>query len=376
MRFAREEEGSEMLEKGKISIRQLTIFVMLYTVGSAILIIPSILASKAKQDAWIAALAGICLGLLVIPVYMALAKRFPKMTFAEYSEVILGKWLGKAAFALFFFYVFIVAVLTLRNIGDFLTTQIMQQTPIQAIHICVMVVVIMGVKLGLEPLARAAELFFPWIILLLIMLFVLLAPQVEMKNMQPVLEEGFFPVLKATISIFTFPFLGTVTFLMIYPSVNRIEKAGRAVFTGMLLGGLVLTIITVLSIAVIGADLAARHSFPSYAIARKINIGDFLERIEAIMAIIWILTIYFRLSIMHYALVLGIAESLRLRTHRFLALPLGVVIVAFSIFTVPNSTYLSNFNKTTLPLFVFTIALLLPLLLLLVAVLRKVNRAE
>jgi spore germination protein KB len=163
---------------------------------------------------------------------------------------------------------------------------------------------------------------------------------------------------------------------MIYPAVNRIEKAGRAVFTGMLLGGLVLTVITVLSISVLGADQAARHNFPSYAIARKINIGHFLERIEAILAIIWILTIYFRLSVMHYALVLGIAESLRLRTHRFLALPLGVVIVAFSIFTVPNSTYLSNFNKTTLPLFVFTIALLLPLLLLLVAVLRKVNRAK
>ncbi|WP_158301925.1 GerAB/ArcD/ProY family transporter [Paenibacillus mesophilus] len=365
-----------MLQKGKITIRQLTIFVMLYTVGSAILIIPSILAAKAKQDAWIAALIGIGLGLLVIPVYMALGKRFPNMTFAEYSEVILGKWLGKATFAIFFFYVFIIAVLTLRNIGDFLTTQIMQQTPIQAIHICVMVVVIMGVKLGLEPLARAAELFFPWVILLLMMLFVLLAPQVEMKNMQPILEEGFFPVLKATISIFTFPFLGTVTFLMILPAVNRIEKAGRALFTGMLLGGLVLTVITVLSITVLGADQVARNSFPSYAIARKINIGNFLERIEAILAIIWILTIYFRLSIMHYALVQGIAVSLRLRSHRFLTIPLGVIIVGFSIFTVPNSTYLATFNKTTLPLFVFTIGLLLPLLLLLVAVLRKVSRAN
>jgi spore germination protein KB len=297
------------------------------------------------------------------------------MTLAEYSEMILGKWLGKAAFALFFIYVFITAVLTLRNIGDFLTTQIMQQTPIQAIHICVMLVVIMGVKLGIEPLARAAELFFPWVILLLIMLVVLLAPQVELKNMQPVLEEGLLPVLKATILTFAFPFLGTVTFLMIYPAVNQIEKAGRAVFTGMLLGGLILTLITVISISVLGPDQVARHSFPSYAIARKINIGHFIERIEAILGIIWILTIYFRLSLMHYVLVLSLAESLRLREHRFLALPLGVVIVAFSIFSVPNITYLSTFNKTTMPLLVFTIALLL-LLLLLVAVLRKVNRAK
>ncbi|MBP1992239.1 GerAB/ArcD/ProY family transporter [Paenibacillus eucommiae] len=360
-----------MLEKGKISVRQFTILVTLYLVGSAILIIPSILASKAKQDAWIAAIAAVCLSLLIIPLYIALGKRFPNMTFAEYSEVILGRWLGKVAIALFLIYVFVSAALTLRNIGDFMTTQIMQDTPIQAVHILFMIVVVMGVKLGLEPLARAAELFFPFIVLLIIILVLLIAPQMKMVNLQPVLDEGFFPVLKATIAFSTFPFLGSVTFLMIFPAVNRIEKAGKALFIGVLLAGVILTVIAVVGISVIGADHAARSSFPSYEIARRINIGDFLERIEAIMAIIWFLTIFFRLSIMHYVLSLGIAQTLRLSQYQVLAIPLGVFIIPFSIFLVPNTTYLSTFNKITLPVFIFTIALLLPLLLLIVAVFRK-----
>jgi spore germination protein KB len=365
-----------MLEKGKISIRQFTILVTLYMVGSAILIIPSILASKAKQDAWIAAIAAVCLGLLVIPLYIALGKRFSNMTIAEYSEVILGRWLGKTAFALFFIYVFISAALTLRNIGDFMTTQILEDTPIYAVHILFMIVVVMGVKLGLEPLARAAELFFPWIVLLIIVLVLLLTPQMKMVNMQPVLVEGFFPVLKATIPFSTFPFLGAVTFLMIYPTVNRIEKAGKALFVGVLLGGVILTVIAVVCIAVIGPDQAARHVFPSYEMARRINIGDFLERFEAIMAIIWILTIYFRMTIMHYVLALGIAQTLRIREYQVLAIPLGVILVVFSIFIVPNSTYLSTFNQITLPIFIFTIALLLPLILLIVAIFRKKKKIE
>lgn len=41
--------------QGKISARQLMILTTLYTVGSAILIIPSGMAFVAKQDAWLAA---------------------------------------------------------------------------------------------------------------------------------------------------------------------------------------------------------------------------------------------------------------------------------------------------------------------------------
>lgn len=42
-----------MLEKGKIGSRQLMILVILYTLGDSILVIPSIVASEAEQDAWI-----------------------------------------------------------------------------------------------------------------------------------------------------------------------------------------------------------------------------------------------------------------------------------------------------------------------------------
>ncbi|WP_135550079.1 GerAB/ArcD/ProY family transporter [Paenibacillus cymbidii] len=362
-----------MLEKGKISIRQFTIAVILYIVGSAILIVPAILASKAKQDAWIAAIMAVCISLLVIPLYNALGKRFPNMTLAEYSEVIMGRWLGKAIFLSFLTFPFFIATLTLRNIGDFLTTQIMRETPIQAIHIIVMAIVVMSVKLGLETLARAGELFFPWIMLLVIVMVLLVTPQIKVTNLQPVLEEGFLPLVKAAIPFISFPFLGSIIFLMISPSVNRPMKAGKALFSGVLLGGILLTAMTVLAIVVIGPGGTARESFPSYEIARRISIGGFLERIEVVMAVIWFLTIFFRLTVLLYVLVLGVAQTFRFREYQFLAIPLGVVTILFSIFEIPNNTYLITFNQTVWPLYAPTFGLLLPLLLYIVAVLRNAS---
>jgi len=365
-----------MLEHGKIASRQFTFLATLYMIGSSILISPSILASEAKRDAWIAAALTVVCGLLVVPLYIALGSRFPSMTFAEYSEKLLGKWLGKTVSLLFLAGLpFMIATLTLRNIGDFLTTQVIPETPIQAIHIMIIAVVIMGVRLGLEPLARAAELFFPWIVLLFIILVICVAPQIKFENILPVLEKGMKPVLQGIIPFFSFPFLEPVIFLMIFPYVNRKERVGKALFKAVLIGGIMLTVITLLAILVLGPDFTTRTMFPSYTLAKKINIGRFLTRVEVIVAVIWFITIYFRLSILLYITALGVAQSLNLKDYRLFTFPLGMILIVLSLLTVPNSSYLMEFNRMIWPVYVPTFGLVLPLLLLSTAILRN-KRAQ
>jgi len=360
-----------MLEKGKIAARQFAILATLYIVGSAILLFPTMLASKAKQDAWLSAIVAVCIGLLAVSLYVALGKRFPNKTFAEYSELIVGKWLGKAATLSFLLFAVFIATVSLRNIGAFLTDQILTETPIEVIYIMVMAVVAMGVRLGLETFSRAAELFFPWITMLFITLVLLAVPQMKMVHLQPVLEWGGLPILQAAIPSIHFPFVESAVLLMIYPFVNKSRKSGKAFLTGVLLGGIMLTVITLLCIAVLGPVLTAENRYPSYIIAKTINIGNFLQRIEAIMAIIWFLTIYFKLCVLLYAMSLGISQTFRCREYRFLTIPLAGVIIPFTIIEIPNSTYLLQFNQTIMPFYTFTFGLLLPLLLYAVALVRR-----
>lgn len=113
--------------QGKISARQLMILTTLYTVGSAILIIPSGMAFVAKQDAWIAALAGVGGGPLILYLYIKITSLYPQMTLIEIMESLLGKWLGKAVGLLFFTTIFIISSIYPSyelakkiNIGNFL----------------------------------------------------------------------------------------------------------------------------------------------------------------------------------------------------------------------------------------------------------------
>lgn len=146
--------------KSIIGIRQFTILVILFTVGSSILITPSGLAAEAKQDAWIAAILSVCIGLLTLFLYQALVRQFPNQTLVEMCEAIFGIWIGKIVSLLYFCFFFLLAALVLRNIGDFVVTQVLPDTPLQFILMIFLLVVIMASRHGIETIARTGEIFF------------------------------------------------------------------------------------------------------------------------------------------------------------------------------------------------------------------------
>ncbi|MFF2587110.1 endospore germination permease [Peribacillus butanolivorans] len=361
-----------MLEKGKIGSRQLTILVILYTIGDSILVIPSIVASEAKQNGWVSGIFSVAIApLLVVFLYDALRKCYPDLTLVEYSQKILGKWLGIAISLLFISYFFITTATYLREIGDFMTSQIMPDTPIQVIMFLFMSIVLMSARLGLEPLARSAEILFPFVVILLSSLMILLLPEIKFQNLQPVWEGGLKPVIRGSIPFIVFPFMEPVAVLMILPFVSQKDRIRKSLFVGQLLAGSVLIIITMLAILVLGVDLTAKEIYPSYKLAQKINIANFLTRLEAILAIIWFITIFIRFSLSFYVTVLGLAQTLKLQDYRPLVLPFGMILIVFTLIIAPNTVYYSNFILDIWPFYAMTFGFLLPLLLLTIAKVHK-----
>jgi spore germination protein KB len=359
------------MENGKISARQLTILTMLYMIGSAIIVIPSTLASLAKQDAWIASLLSPAIGLLLLYIVIRLSDRFPGMALTDFIELVLGKWPGKiVSFAFLATFPYLITFYTLRDMGDFLTMQILPETPIETIHIALFIVVIMAVRLGLEPLARTAEILFPLFSLLFVVLIILLIPQIDKNNIKPVLENGLKPVIGASIPYISFPYLEAINFLMLAPYVKRSEKAGRALITSFALAGFFLFITTLFTILVFGGQLTSILMYPSYELAKKINIGNFLQRIEIIMATIWFITIYFRLTLLFYISVTGFAKVINASDYRFLTFPLGFITIVMSLVVYRNTAHLLEFIPVW-STFAYINGLLLPVLLLIIAICRK-----
>lgn len=359
------------MENGKIAIRQFIVLVTMFVIGSSILLVPAALAVDAKQDAWISAIVGTSVGLLLIVMLGKLAGRFPDMTLVQMSEWLLGKWLGKLVGLSYFVFAFLLSVFMLRYIGDFMTSQMMTETPIEAIHILFLTIVVMGVLLGLETYTRTAEIMFPWVTLFFVTLAILVAPQFQSQFIQPVLAHGIKPVLRGSFPLIGIPFLEVVLLLMLMPSVAEPKRRLKGFLIGGCIGGMLIFGVTIVSILVLGPEMTVRDIYPSYVLTKKINIGHFLQRIEAILAVVWFFTIYFKLTITFYVSALILAQVLGLPRIRPLVMPLALHVLVLALVVYPNIMYGIQFAGKMWTPFAMTFGLALPLLLLAVSFIRR-----
>ncbi|MFJ7980035.1 endospore germination permease [Lysinibacillus xylanilyticus] len=362
------------MEKEIISSRQFMIITLLSSIGTAILISPASVTREAKQDAWIAAIISVVLSLLLIKLFVTLGKRTPTLTFVEANEKILGRFFGKITSIGFIILSLLSAGELLYFIGIFMKTAIMPETPMMAFAFLFSIIIIYAAFLGIEVFARSAEILFAMFILIFIFFVVCISPSVQMENLQPIMEAPakslFFSIIRL-MSIFSFPL---VILLMIFPStVNVHESAQKGFYIGTILGGIVLIAIITLAILVLGPANTASRTFPSYSLAQRISIGNFLQRIEVIMAAMWLISIYIKTFMFFYAGVIGIAQICKIKNHRPLIFPFGMIILGLSQIVHPSIIHSDIYNKETWPIFSFFFAIVLPLVLLLVAKIRKIN---
>lgn len=273
----------------------------------------------------------------------------------------------------FFIWSFSTSSETIYYVGNFIETFWMPDTPLLALNILLAAVVIFTVRLGLETFTRTLEIFFIPVLLLLIVFLISNIPEANIQNIQPVFEDGAKPVIRATlfyVSVFT---LSPVMFLMIFPSkVSEGKKGGKAFYIGTLIGGISLILVIMLDILVLGPDTTARNIAPSYTMAKKINVGNFLMRIEAIIATIWIITTYTRAVMYFYVSVVVFSNIFNIKDYRPFTTALGMIMVFYSSIVFPTVSSSGKFNKNIWLFYVATYGLVMSLLLFITVKLKNI----
>ncbi|NMD69164.1 endospore germination permease [Bacillus sp. DNRA2] len=353
-----------MIEQGKISNLQLSVIIIAYTIGTSIITVPTITSTFSKQDGWLSSILSLGCGVLLVLLYGYMSERYPQITLTQLSEQILGKWIGGAVSILFFiFYLFITSIFV-RISGDLITTHILPETPIQAIEILFLFVIIMAVRLGLEPIARTTEMLFPHIFMLILFAILFLLPHIKIVNLTPFLEFGMKPVLHGTFDILGAPYLNLFVILMITPFINKPKRVKLNFVLSTIIGGIIIIIITTLSIAVLSAPVTSRLNYSPYMLAQKIDIGNFIQRIEIVAGAFIFITLYLKAVISFYAMVLSIAQTFRLKNYKILTLPLGMIVQVLSTLQFSNIIDFHYFVRSYWTLISAVMGLFFPLMLL------------
>ncbi len=145
------------MNKTKLSAHQLFSLIVLFELGSAIVVG---VGKEAKQDAWLAVLLGMVAGLGLFMIYGWLHKLYPELSLSNILEKVLGKWLGRLLGVLYILYFLYISCRLLRDFGALLLTAALPETPIYIVTFMMALVIVYASYLGIETIGKTGELLY------------------------------------------------------------------------------------------------------------------------------------------------------------------------------------------------------------------------
>src|SRR5699024_7940082 len=140
---------------------------------------------------------------------------------------------------------------------------------------------------------------------------------------------------------------------------------------GTFIGGFILVLIVLLCILVLGEMATSRNIYPTFTLAKVIHIGGTLQRVEGVLSIIWIITVFLKITLYTYSLHIVLVNLLKLYCYQILTLPFVMFFFDSAMLISPNISYLNKILANYWPFYDLTVAILLPLLLISVFSIRK-----
>ncbi|AIQ50519.1 GerAB/ArcD/ProY family transporter [Paenibacillus sp. FSL R7-0331] len=347
--------GKEIIPAGQsISI------VILFIIGSSLFMGTS---GESGNSSWIAIILAVLLTIPLMLIYARLHVLFPGKNLYDMLIAVFGGFIGRMFSCLYIWYTLHLGSLVLRNYGEFSKTVALTSTPMLAPMLIVGLLCIWVVNAGLEVVGRSAKFLLLFTLAVIIVVQLLSIPKFEYQHMKPLLDSGWGPVMQDVAGSFTFPFAEIVVFLGAFTVLPRKGSAARVLISGVTISGVIIIGVTVRNLLVLGPEILSSLYFPAYVAVSRINVGDFLTRIEGSSAIIFITSLFIKVSLCLYVTCQGIARVFKLESYRSVVLQTGLIMVCMADFIYKDITQMQYFAYHIYKIYALPFQVFIPLLL-------------
>ncbi|WP_219834230.1 endospore germination permease [Paenibacillus sp. R14(2021)] len=314
----------------KISGYQL--FWMVFTMAfgmTALFTIPWPVA-LAKQDAWISMIAASLISLFTTFVAVKLSLLYPGQSFVQYSQLILGKWLGKTILVSYFLMWLSMTGIILREYADFVFLALFSTTPLWTI-----ILIMLGASVyvtysgGVRSIGRCSEIIGPICVIGSILIIVFSVNDWDWLRLLPVYANtGFVPIMKGS----TLPasFLGeSFMVVMFIPFMLKSNRAQISSLLGVLFASVAALAMTLVVILIFGPNIPARLIYPLYSAVTYISVMEFIQNVDVLAVLLWIISIFIKLSLYLFITSYGTAQFFHIKKWKnaiYLIAPMAFII--------------------------------------------------
>ncbi|RBW68056.1 spore germination protein [Bacillus taeanensis] len=321
--------------KERITTSQTTVIITNFILGTGILTLPRTSVEKVKTpDVWIAVILGGLIAMMAGVIMVKLSQRFPEKTFYQYSQKIVGKWLGSFLSLFIICYFIITSGFQIRTTAEITRMFLLEGTPTWAIIMPFMWIGLYLIMGGINPIARLFEMIFPITVIIFFLVALMSLKIFEVDNLRPVLGLGVIPVLKG-IKTTTLSYTGAEIMLFLLAFMNQPNKAIKAVLVGITIPLIFYVMTVVMVIGALSIDGVVMKTWPTIDLIRSFEVpGLIFERFESFLLVIWIMQLFATFTITYYAVTFGLAQLFKKDINPFI---FGILPVIYIVSMIPKN---------------------------------------
>lgn len=354
-----------------VTHKQLTIAMMIFINGVIIIVN----GAEGEKDIWMSLLIAGIVGVILAYLYTRILGKYPDKNLFQIIESVWGRVLGKVIILAYILFTGTIAILLFRNFSVFLKTVSLPDSSLFFITLYPTAILI-------YILNRELMYFIRFIEVIAIPFFItiaggvgLLVLRMDIINVLPILENGMLPVFKGALQGVIFPFGELIIFTMIFTVNSERSRSDyfRIFKKSTVYGGVVLILFHVAQILVLGIERVEKYQYPSYAMFSRIELGDFFQRIEIFMGLIFILGDIVKLAICVFAMLNGVKYLFNIRHEKKMVVPLLAAIIMISFVALPDVMTINRLENDIWKYVAVNFQVVLPLLLY-ISILMKERR--
>lgn len=273
-----------------------------------------------------------------------LIKNFGNADIVDISEYLGGKVLKNIVGIVFIFYFIVCSSILLRNFCEGLQIVYFQMTDIIFVILLFIIGICVVNHLGRNSSLKVNTIILPLALVSIVFIFFANFKNFYPQKIFPILGDGFYSTF-VTGLINLAAFDGIIYLYFLPPYLKQPEKYKKIALTAIITTGIYLVLCVSIILFMFPAFFSTSEIMTLYSAARYISFGTFLQRLESIFMLIWImsfvsyLAISCRFSVDIFQKITGIKDS------KPLINIFGILILGLSL--LPKNLAITTFFENT-----------------------------
>lgn len=323
-----------------VTSRQLTLLILLLSVTGTLIQPHAQAIFYAEQHAYLS----------YIPVFLVIfasmwmlnrvQSRFPDQDLFE-SLVERFPFLGRMASLMYIMFFLLIFARDIRLIGDYVSITLLETTPISIIVLSLLVMAVFIVRGGLGSLIGMSELYITLFLLNSVIVPFMLIQQINLDNLMPYFDIDAAGVGKG--SWYIFSFFGEMIALPFV--VKGSDFRFKSMTWGITIAALLMMLIMVETITAIGVPIASRLVYPSYELARQLQVSDFLDRFDLALAAATLPTMITKIAFDLYFICWGLKRMIPKLSGKLMTGPIALLGFVCAFWFFKNAIQLFRFTR-------------------------------